>query len=381
MLSCGKTLVAHLALFVAVLVTSMALPRPAHADPAGASTVPLAVLAFDSSDAEEQADGLTGALRSRVRAADGWSLIETTQSLGMLTAAFACPARPTPECLLKIAEQIKAERYLFGFVTKGPTAGQVTAAVHLFQKGQPETIVKETFADNLKDSNDDAMQNVATRILGRFSSAALGVLVVRGSNVPGEIILDGEKHVPLERGSVRVELSPGSHSVEFAPAGGPPSKQNAVVSTGRETVVDFTVAPRAVVPPAAANEKSPTRKIVGGVTMGAGLALGAIAVVELVRYFDFQEKGEQRAADLSKNDPSNGARPCREYDATCFRINKDSQLASGLALGLGAGSVVALSVGAYLFFTDSSSNKSATKPRLVPTASANSGSLHVVGSF
>ena len=149
-------------LLVLLVLTVLALPRIARADQPGAHTVPVAVLAFDSEDSEEQADAVTGAVRSRVRAAPGWSLIETTQSLGMLTAAMKCPTRPPPECQQKIAEQIRTERYIWGFVMKGPTQGQVTAEIHLYQKGKADTVLKESNADNLKDSNDDTLRKIAT---------------------------------------------------------------------------------------------------------------------------------------------------------------------------------------------------------------------------
>src|SRR3712207_8186527 len=48
--------------------------------------LPISVLTFDSDDAEEQAEGLTVALRSRIAHSQGWSLVETSQSLGMLAA-------------------------------------------------------------------------------------------------------------------------------------------------------------------------------------------------------------------------------------------------------------------------------------------------------
>ena len=68
----------------------LSLGRLARADQAGAHTFPVAVLSFESDDAEDQADALTGALRSKIRSSQGWSLNETTQSLGMLTAALKC---------------------------------------------------------------------------------------------------------------------------------------------------------------------------------------------------------------------------------------------------------------------------------------------------
>ena len=371
----------HLALIFFAIVGSLALPRSALADQPGAHTVPVAVLAFDSDDSEDQADAITGALRSRVRAAQGWSLIETTQSLGMMTAAFKCPSHPPLECQQKIAEQIKAERYIFGFVTKGPTGGVVTTEVHLYQKGKPDTVLKETYADNLKDSNDDTLRKIAARIVERLGGTAVGVIVVRSSDPTGEVVVDGEKHVPLEKGTARIELAAGGHSVEVAPAGGTSTKRNVLVTAGRETIVEF--APVVVTEPPTPESKSHARKIIGGVTLGGGVALGTVAVLELLHYVSLQKKGDDRAAELDKNDPVNGSKPCKEYDPACIQINKDSQLASVLAIGLGAGSAIAIGVGAYLLFSDSGSAEKTAAPRtrIVPSFGASSGSLTVLGSF
>src|SRR5690242_13691103 len=76
-----------------MMLTVVLVPRRAGADQSTAHTVSVAVLGLDSDDAEEQADALTGALRSRIRASQGWSLVDTTQSLGMLTAALRCPGK------------------------------------------------------------------------------------------------------------------------------------------------------------------------------------------------------------------------------------------------------------------------------------------------
>ena len=117
--------------------------------------------------------------------------------------------------------------------------------------------------------------------------------------------------------------------------------------------------------------------------MGAGVVLGTVAVIELVRYLDLLSKGDDRAATLDKNAPGDGGKPCREYNAQCQEIDKDAKLASGLAIGLGAGAAVALGVGAFIFFSDpgSAEKTAATKPRLVPSLGAGSGSLTLVGSF
>jgi hypothetical protein len=368
---------------VVVLLTLAALTRTARADQPGAHTVPVAVLAFDSEDAEEQADAITGALRSRVRAAPGWSLIETTQSLGMLTAALKCTSRPTADCQQRIAEQIKADRYIWGFVAKGPSTGQVTAEIHLYQKGKPDTVLKEAYADNLKDGNDDTLRKIAARIVDRLGGAAVGVIIVRNGDASGEVIVDGEKHVPLEKGTARIELGPGGHSVEVAPIGGAAVKRNILVAAGKETVVDFTVPGAGEA--AAAQGRSNTRKIIGGVSMGAGALLGVIAVVELIHYLDLQSQGTDLAATLDKK---NDTGPCRVYNPKCADLDSRSKSASGLAIALGAGGALAVGFGAYLFFTtpaESSPPASAAaatpKVRVIPSVGAGSGGLVVLGAF
>lgn len=372
-----------LALLVLLMLTVLALPRAARADQPGAHTVPVAVLAFDTEDSEEQADAITGAVRSRIRAAEGWSLIETTQSLGMLTAAMKCPSRPPPECQQKIAEHIKAERYIWGFVSKGPLRGQVTAEIHLYQRGKPDTVFKESYADNLKDSNDDTLRKVATRIVDRFGGVAVGVVVVRAADQTGDVVIDGGKRVPLEKGTARIEVAAGSHSIEVAPLTGEPIKRNVLVTAGRESVVEMA---RAIAEPPSEASKTKTRKLLGGAAMGAGAILGGVAIYELVHWFGLQSDGEARAKEVPADNPP---RPCRDTgDAICVRLDQSAKTASALAWGLGAGAIVAIGAGAYLYFgAPAESKKTSAAPparvqaRVAPTVGAGSGGVVVVGSF
>ena len=368
-----------------LVIGALGLPRVAHADAPGAHTVPVAVLAFDSEDSEEQADAITGAVRSRIRNAPGWSIIDTTQSLGMLTAAMKCPSRPPPECQQKIAEQIKAERYIWGFVVKGPTQGQVTAEIHLYQKGKPDTVLKESYADNLKEGTDDTLKKIATRIVERLGGTAVGVVVVRAADQTGEVIVDGDKRVPLKDGTARIELAAGGHSIEIATTLGTPIKRNVLVTAGRDTVVELTPAAGVTEPPTEA-AKSKTRKIIAGITMGVGAVLATVAVIQLASYLSLQEDGKDRAQFVPKGVS------CKDYESLgkCGEIDRDSKTASGLAIGFGGAAAVAIGVGAYLFFTDPGSSQGSgpaasappkPKTRIVPTASASSGGLVVLGSF
>lgn len=379
---------------LASLALLVLLPRTAGADPSTAHTVPVVVLALDSDDAEEQADALTGALRSRIRASQGWSLVETSQSLGMLTAALRCSSKPIgADCEQRIGDQLKAERYVFGYVTKGPQAGHVTAEVHLYQKGKPDTVILESYADNLKDQNDDNVRAVASRILNRLGGSALGTLVVRLERETGEVVIDGDKRVPLVKGAARLEISPGSHSVEVR-ASGAPQKRNVLVTVGKETVVDLTV----VVPPPDATKPPtpfPTRKVVGGALAAGGVALLVVGTINGLAFLDDQDKfaAHERGPDLPLDGRANGRNPSdlcdsadeRSNHLTICKLNDERVRHSAIFWPTAIGGAVLVGAGAYFLFTDSSSEsdkKSAKRrPRLVPTFGPREGGLVLSGSF
>jgi hypothetical protein len=146
--------------------------RAARADPSTAKTVPVYVLAIWTEDADDQADALTRALRLRVQQAPGWSLVETSQSFETLTIALKCPAKPDAACLQRIADQLKADHYIWGTIERRRgVAAQVDAELHLWTRGQPSVAAHETFADSLKDATDGSMQELATRLFGALTGA------------------------------------------------------------------------------------------------------------------------------------------------------------------------------------------------------------------
>ncbi|MBX3208629.1 MAG: hypothetical protein KF764_26585 [Labilithrix sp.] len=356
----------------------------------------VAVLALDSDDAEEQADALTGALRSRIRASQGWSLVETSQSLGMLTAALRCPTKPiSAECEQRIADQIKSERYIFGYVTKGPQMGQVTAEIHLYQKSKADTVIRESYADNLKDQNDDILRKIAQRVLERLGGNAVGTIVVRMGGENGEVVVDGDKRVPLQNGTARLDLAPGGHSVEVAVAGQPPQKRNVLVTAGKETVVDLALASTGTPAPAPSDKPFPTRKVVGGGLMLVGVAAGAVALVSALAYSDALEKGDKLQSSTNPADTKLPAGKTADdvcgkdgglssKDAIC-QANADANRTSAVAWATGIGGGVLLLAGAYFLFTDGGSDQEKAaakkKTRLVPSVGQSSGGLILSGSF
>jgi hypothetical protein len=378
---------------VLVVLAVVLVPRGARADQSTAHTVSVAVLAFDSEDAEEQADALTGALRSRIRASQGWSLVETTQSLGMLTAALRCTTKPIgAECEQRISDQIKTERYIFGYVTKGPQSGQVTAEIHLYQKSKPDTVIRESYADNLKDQNDDTLRKVAQRVLDRLGGTAVGTLVVRMGSENGEVVVDGDKRVPLQNGTARLEVSPGGHSVEVVVTGQPTQKRNVLVTVGKEAVVDLALATSAPTEPPAPETPFPTRKVIGGGLVAIGLVAGAVAIVSGLAYGDALKKGEKLQA--SPNAQDRKLPPRETADEACGKTldkneaicqaNANANRNSTVAWITGVGGGLFVLAGAYFLFTDGgkeSASANAKKTRIAPSVGQNGGGLILSGSF
>jgi hypothetical protein len=156
----------------AVVISSL-VTRAVHADVPSARATPAYVLSIGTDEADDQADALTQALRSRVTQTPGWSLLETSQSFETLAIALRCPSRPDPPCLLRIADHLKADRYLWGSVQKKPGSSEVIAEVHLWTRGKPDTLVRETYSESLKDPNSEGLRAIAANVLSTLSSTPL----------------------------------------------------------------------------------------------------------------------------------------------------------------------------------------------------------------
>lgn len=355
------------------------LPRLARADQPGSHTTPIAVLTLDSEDSEEQAEALTGALRSRIRASQGWSLVETSQSLGMLTAALRCGPRPNEECQKRIGEQIKAERYLWGFVTKaGP--GQVSAEVHLYQKNRPDAVARETYADALKDGNEDSLRKIAQHVVDQLAASAFGVVMIKATDITGDVVVDGEKRVPIKNGSVRLELGPGPHAIELSAQGVPTSKRTVNVQPGEQTVLDLGAVA------AAESTPFPTRKVLAGGAFAAGLGFGILAYTQAVLHSELQDRVDGQSALVSdtggKRIPASEATGSNAEEVK--RLNRKAVLASVVGVSAGVVSVLCLGAGTYLLVSDLRADDGAVakrRTRVAPMVGVDTAGFLLTGSF
>lgn len=365
----------------------------ARAEESAPHAVPLVVLTFDTPDAEEHAEALTGALRSRVRGADGFYLVETTRSLSSLTAAMGCAERPDAACEKKIAEHLKVDQFVWGSVRK-TGGGFVTTEAHLFSKKRSDIApVTEKFSDNLRDQNDDSLRKVATRILDRLDESLVGKVhlkVVDGENKPlqgaGTITIGGTKRVPMKNGVANLVLAPGTHKIVVS-GGGLPTQDGTLVAVAGKTS-ETTLALGGVVESPKPSWFTPQRTV-GIVVVTAGVAAGVASVVFASKYFAITDEQDSlnakvpNGADVCSSAASAGGTQDAQNACQHYRDNDGAAKFSSAAALVGGGlAVVGIGVGAYLIVNGGKDAPAAAgKVRVMPFGGPQNAGLSLGGSF
>jgi hypothetical protein len=256
---------------------ALTLPSVAFAQ----KPVTLHVIALDSEDAtDDQADALTAALRQRVRNTPSLQLAESNQSLATLLPALKCPTRPDSACLQRIGDQLKTDRFFWGNVVKGTVPHQVVAEVHLWTRGKPEQVAKESFSDNLKDQNDDALKRVAVQLFDHLTGQATqGSIVVHanGSQV-GTVIVDGKPAAQLVSGQATLPLGSGTHTIDLQVSGMTTSAQDVSVVVNVQSEITFELKAVAL-PPVEPSRPGHVRKTIGFVVIGVAAATAIAGAV------------------------------------------------------------------------------------------------------
>ncbi len=342
---------------LAIACVLLLLPRLARAEAPGPRTSPVHVLGIDSDDAEDQADALTGALRSRVRSAPGWSLQETQHPLGMLTAALRCPPKPDASCLQRIGDQLHADRFVWGVMTKAP-GNQITAEIHLWSRGKPDASTKETYSDNLKDQNDETLRRIAARILDKISgTVATGTVSVHAGDADGFVWVDGQKKRALDHGAATIDLAPGSYQVEVRSQGFAPARQDGVVvAAGQDTSVPLKLSPAEAATAAStapAGSGPNVRRIVGWSLIGVGAVAGIVAGVEAANFLSAKSDldTDRQQVPSSVNDVCATNVFSAAATAACSKFN-DAKDARTIGVLMGSVGGVALAAGVVLLLTD-----------------------------
>jgi len=366
----------HLFALPVVLGLTLA-PLAAHADGPAPTPGTIAVLGIDSDEVQDQADALAEALKVRARKAPGWVLLDKSPSLGSLTTSLKCSAKPDVSCQQRIADTLKSDRYVWGVMSKAGGGGQVNVELHLFRRGKPDFVIRETYSDMLKDHNDAKLQGLAQRLFEELTGTSAGRLVVTAGTGGGEVIVDGGRKVPLEKGKASIELPSGHHTIEIVVPGSGRRAKQVDIQNGAEVVIDVDVAAPGEAP--AKSTPFPTRTVVGGGLLVVGGALAVTSVVFGAKWIGLKGEESDLKAELeaargkaTSNNDYRGGDPCSDANlqrnvaggtltpptglSYCDK-DRSAVTSSALAIGFGAGALVAGGIGAYLLFT-----KPATEP-------------------
>jgi len=171
---------------------------------------------MQSDDADDQAEALTAALRSRIRALHGFSLGEGDFSLEVLTLALKCGEVPDEPCQLRIGDQIHADRYVWGVLKRSKTHRQVTAELHLWSRGRPSSRTQLTYSDNLTTPGDDALKRLVDDALAKlFGTMLPSVAPTTAASSPAAASNAGIATIPVAS-AAQPAMNPAASSSETA---------------------------------------------------------------------------------------------------------------------------------------------------------------------
>ncbi len=196
----------------ATLVCAASWSSPAHA-----SDEPIFLPTIHGETAHRHAKALTEALSHEIESDDRFTLAERDFSLEVLGLTSNCELPPDAACQEKFAERMGAKRYIWGTVAK--QAGQVTARVHLWERGGQKAEVTVRYRSDLKHGDDLGLRKVAHRIVQKLLApderdrAPEGELYVTAENVSGTLTINGRPAGRIENGYAERMLPPGDYHV------------------------------------------------------------------------------------------------------------------------------------------------------------------------
>src|SRR5580658_1179351 len=341
--------------------SASSLPRTAHAESPNAKAVPIYVLQILTDDSDDQAESLTQAVRARARQAHGWSLAETPQSLETLAIALKCPPKPDPPCLQRIADQLRADHYIWGMMAK-KKSGEVSADMHLWNRNKAEAEVNESYSENLKDPTDEGLRAVAARIFDGLTGAG-GTLVVHAGTGGGSVLVDGVTKGMLDEGVAHIDVPEGAHAVSVRVPGFEAPALPIKVKAGAEQEVSFALAPSeesSPAPPESSEGRLPMREILGYAAVATGVGFLTGATIEGLNWLADKNASDNDRKSIPSTVTDVCANPTNATEQDACTRSKDASSKSTLGwVFLGVGATFA-GTGIWLITSDHASSASAS---------------------
>lgn len=264
------------------MVTTIA---PARAEEPGPNALPITVVALQTNDADDQAAALTRALKNSVRTLPGWSLGEGDYSLEVLTLTLKCSDPPDSSCESRIADQIKADRYIWGNINKKGT--DVEGEIHLWIRGKGATKQTVRYSANLTEANDEALKTIANDMISKLTDGPpKGSVLIKAGNVPGQVFIDGQPVGALVAGVGTFPVSAGPHQIVVKAPGY--ADTEGTVAVRPNATAELVLNPLAEDPSSKVN----LRQVGGFVGLGAGVAFGVVGLVSALQVNSVQNDSE-----------------------------------------------------------------------------------------
>jgi hypothetical protein len=300
--------------FATALVLSASMfAAPVHAAEPGPDTLPIHVISVQTMDADDQAEALTKALRQSVRAMPGWSQAEGDYSLEVLTLSLKCSDPPDAGCQSRIADQIRADRYVWGVLGKGKS-NNVEGELSFWVRGKGTTTYKLNYSANLTEAQDEALKKVAMdAILKLTDGPPKGEVKISAGGINAQVFVDGQPMGALTAGQGTIFVASGKHQLVVKAPGYADMTSDITVKPNSPT--DVTVVPVAV------GEKKPINwRLIGGIgAVAAGVGLGVGGLVKSLE-----------VNNLNKSEDWVGFRNQFESDANICEVATGGTVPSGV---------------------------------------------------
>jgi hypothetical protein len=260
--------------WLVALAFVLSLGTEALAAPPGPDTLPVAVVGVKSDDALDAAEALTTVLRKAVRDSEGWSLGEATQALEFLALQMNCSEPIDAACETRIADVIKADRFLWCVVNfEDSTKQMVRGTLNFFVRGKGTNKVALRYSANLTDPTDDALVRVARDAVNAATGGPpKGGLKVSTGGVAGQLYVDDKPIGALAAEGGTFQLPSGQHTIVVKARGYADSKTTAQVKPATTVDVSLTMV-------AVQEDKPLDGRMIGGfVSLGVGAAAGAVGL-------------------------------------------------------------------------------------------------------
>src|SRR5262249_55634614 len=144
-------------------------------------------------------------------------------------------------CESRIADQIHADRFLWGNIRK--KGSNIVGELHFWTRGKGSTKVPVSFSTNLTDVGDEIKKIGAEAVATLTGGPPKGSVVVHAGNVSGQVFVDGQPLGALSSGEGKFMLASGSHKITVKAQGYADAETSVVVKPVGSSEATLTMTP------------------------------------------------------------------------------------------------------------------------------------------